>query len=209
MARFRSWLDSILGRHGTSDEKVRAEVFRLKDEFVSAQSSEEKENMMAEVRRLAEEYPEAVLRASEGWEDRWAAEYEKALQGKSDVDLSGVTSQIREQMGWPQSGSVRELAGPMEELAAAVDYIEAHGGKVPPKEATKIIAALDPDGPEARFLAYRAKKIYHLSEEHRTHGEKRSSPWLRERVMRVRGSLRQAQARLPWLPASKRHATDD
>jgi hypothetical protein len=62
-------------------------------------------------------------------------------------------------MGWPPAGSVRGLSGAEEDMVEALEYIEAHVGKVSFKEAIKIDALIDPKSPQAYYLRYRSEKV--------------------------------------------------
>jgi hypothetical protein len=145
-----------------TDEEVGAEFFRLNEESNNAESAQARRRAKVKLRQLVEGYPEATRQAWENKMGHHLDEYSKALEPtllqNPEVDLSGAAAKIRKQMGWPPSGPVRGLPGAEEDIVAALDRIEAHGGKVPFKEVVKIAAAIDPKSPDAYFLRYRSEK---------------------------------------------------
>jgi hypothetical protein len=148
----KEWSSEARSHHSIIDA-----ITAFLNESARAQSPEEQESVRSTALDLANRYPEAFKCAYEAWEDRWATDYAKALEGRK-INLSNATLQIRSQMGWPSTGALRTLPGAPADIATAVEFVDAHGGEVLLKDAILILAALDPEGPEARFLAYRKRK---------------------------------------------------
>jgi hypothetical protein len=145
-----------------TEEEVEAEFLRLSEGLGNPESAQMRRKSKVKLNQLAETYPEAARRAldrrMEGTLHEYGKIVEPLLQGNNEVDLSGAAAKIREQMGLPLTGSVRDLPGVEEDIADALDYIDAHAGKVPFKEVVKIAAAIDPKSPQAYFLRYRSER---------------------------------------------------
>ena len=104
----------------------------------------------------------AILEGSqqliEGRIEETLQKYDTVVESGGPVDLSRAAEAIRGQMGWPATGSVRGLPGATNEMCNAVEAIEASREKMPMKEAVKVLAALAPEGIEARYLEWRRRE---------------------------------------------------
>jgi len=74
------------------------------------------------------------------------------------IDLSHFAQDARKRMGWPGTGSVRELEGGSPAIKFAIEEIEKHGGKLALRDASRVIAVLDPESPEADYFRWEAKQ---------------------------------------------------
>jgi len=144
-----------------TDDEIRVEVFRLNEEYRNAKSAQARATSKTGLRRLIQRYPEAAQR---GWKrevDRCLDDYndvlEPHLRSNEEIDLSGAAAEIRKQMAWPESGSVRGLPGAEDDIVAVLEQIEAGGGKVSFKDAIKLSALVDPNSPQAYLLRYRSE----------------------------------------------------
>jgi hypothetical protein len=79
------------------------------------------------------------------------------MQDDRKIDVSHLARDLRKQMGWPPSGSVRDLEGGSPAIKCAIEEIEQHGGILNLRDASRILAVLDPESPEADYFRWEAK----------------------------------------------------
>jgi hypothetical protein len=83
---------------------------------------------------------------------------QEILQDDRKIDVAHKARDMRKQMGWPPTGSVREIEGGSPQIKFAIEEIESHDGLLTAGELSRVIAALDEESPEAAFFLWEAKK---------------------------------------------------
>ena len=161
----RSWFHSVLSRISNRREAAgKAEMTQILQEMLRASTSEDpsaKEKALARLKDFVGRHPERIdeiraLDANKMDALRWAREI--LVLGDGEVDLSHVARDLRKRTGWPLTGSVRDLEGGDSVTKFAIEEIERHGGKLTLWEASRIVAALDPESSEAASYRWQEKK---------------------------------------------------
>jgi hypothetical protein len=160
----RSFFGRIFKGSGSDSESELVRFIQQLEAIQSEQYSSEEESAKLEqiMVTFLKKYPERYVDIKKYVDekiDRTRIARQKLLQEETrTIDLSHFAENTRKKMGWPPTGSVRDLEGGSPRIKYAVEEIDRYGGKLPLREAEKIVAVLDPDSPEARYFHWEAEK---------------------------------------------------
>lgn len=160
-----SWFHSLVGRitrrKTDTDEELRQLMQAL--EAAATMSEAEQHRQLAKLKDFVNRHPERVDELqdlSKRKREECHVKRQEILQDDScTVDVSRVAQDLRKQIGWPPTGSVRDLDGGTPPIKWAIEEIDSHGGILTAAEATRVIAALDEESAEAAFVRWEAKAV--------------------------------------------------